>query len=47
MDPANYMSHNLLGQAYRAMGRHDDATRETEAAQKLQNANEPKLESVR
>jgi tetratricopeptide (TPR) repeat protein len=47
MDPANYMSHNLLGQAYRSMGRHDDATRETETAQKLQNANEPKLESVR
>jgi len=47
MDSANYMTHNLLGQAYRAMGRHDDAARETETAQKLQNANEPKLESVR
>ena len=46
LDPANYMSHSLLGQAYRSMGRNDEATRETEAAQKLQAANEPKLESV-
>ncbi len=47
MDPANYMTHNLLGQAYRAMGRHDDATRETATAQKLQTASEPKLDSLR
>jgi tetratricopeptide (TPR) repeat protein len=46
MDPANYMTHNLLGQAYRAMGRKDDASRETETAQKLQAATEPKLESL-
>jgi predicted Zn-dependent protease len=46
MDPANYMTHNLLGQAYRSMGRHDDATRETETAQKIQSASEPKLEAI-
>jgi predicted Zn-dependent protease len=46
MDPANYITHSLLGQAYRLMGRRDDATRETETAQKLQTASEPKIESV-
>jgi predicted Zn-dependent protease len=46
LDPANYMTHSLLGQAYRAMGRRDDATRETDTAQKLQSASEPKLESL-
>jgi predicted Zn-dependent protease len=38
MDPANYMTHSLLGQAYRAMGRSEDATREAATAQKLQTA---------
>ena len=47
MDPANYMTHSLLGQAYRTMGRTDDATRETATAQRLQTASEPKLESLR
>ncbi|MGA7159288.1 MAG: tetratricopeptide repeat protein [Acidobacteriaceae bacterium] len=42
MDPANYMTHSLLGQAYRLLGRHDDATRETETAERLQAASEPK-----
>ena len=45
MDPANFMTHSLLGQAYRAMGRQDDAMRETDVAQKLQTASEPKLHS--
>jgi predicted Zn-dependent protease len=45
MDPANFITHSLLGQAYRAMGRPDDATRETATAQKLQTASEPKLYS--
>ena len=45
MDPANYMTHSLLGQAYRAMGRQEDASRENAEAQKLQVATEPKLES--
>jgi predicted Zn-dependent protease len=45
MDPANYMTHSLLGQAYRAMGRREDAMRETDTAQKLQTASEPKLDT--
>lgn len=45
MDPANFITHSLLGQAYRAMGRPDDATRETATAQRLQTAAEPKLYS--
>ena len=44
MDPANYMSHSLLGQAYRALGRSEDASREIQMSQKIQAANEPKLE---
>lgn len=43
MDPQNYMAHSLLGQAYRAMGRVDEAKRETDTAQKLQADSEPKL----
>lgn len=46
MDPSNYMTHSLLGQAYRALGRSEDAARETDVAQKIQANNEPKLESV-
>jgi predicted Zn-dependent protease len=46
LDPANYMTHSLLGQAYRSMGRTEDAARETDAAQKLQAANEPKLDGI-
>ncbi len=47
MDNANYMTHNLLGQAYRAMGRSEDAKRETDLAQKLQVGTEPKIENAR
>jgi len=47
MDPANYMTHSLLGQAYRSMGRQEDASRENAEAQKLQGATEPKLESTK
>jgi predicted Zn-dependent protease len=39
MDPANYMTHSFLSQAYRLMGRMEDATREAAAAQKLQASN--------
>jgi predicted Zn-dependent protease len=46
MDPANYMSHSMLGQAYRTMGRTEDASRETATAQRLQTASEPKLENL-
>jgi len=46
MDPANYRTHSLLGQAYRALGRQEDASREVQTAQSLQAASEPKLENV-
>jgi predicted Zn-dependent protease len=46
MDSANYMAHTLLGQAYRAMGRKEDASRELATAQRLQTASEPKLENL-
>lgn len=35
MDPGNYMTHTLLGQAYRSLGRDDDASKEIEAASKI------------
>jgi predicted Zn-dependent protease len=47
MDPANYITHSLLGQAYRTLGRTDDASREIATAQRLQTASEPKLQSLR
>jgi predicted Zn-dependent protease len=46
MDPNNYMTHNLLGQAYRSLGRAEDASRETQISQKIQAASQPKLETV-
>jgi tetratricopeptide (TPR) repeat protein len=45
LDPSNYITHSLLGQAYRAMGRAEEASAETAIAQKLQAATEPRLES--
>jgi Tfp pilus assembly protein PilF len=45
MDPGNYMTHSLLGQAYRAMGRAEDASHETEMAEKLQSTGAPKLQT--
>src|SRR5882757_3846407 len=47
MDPGNYMTHSLLGQAYRSLGRPEDATRETQTAEKIQAASEPKLQNVK
>jgi len=46
MDPGNYMTHNLLGQAYRALGRREDASRELSVGERLQAAGEPKLENA-
>jgi tetratricopeptide (TPR) repeat protein len=45
MDPKNYMAHYLLGQAYRALGRTEDAAREYHAAEQIQTASEPHFES--
>ncbi|HET9086344.1 MAG TPA: tetratricopeptide repeat protein [Acidobacteriaceae bacterium] len=42
MDPSNYMTHALLGQAYRAVGRTEDASREFQIAEKIQAATAPK-----
>jgi tetratricopeptide (TPR) repeat protein len=38
MDPNNYMTHNLLGQAYRALGMTAEAENELQTSQKLQAA---------
>ncbi len=46
MDPANYMTHNLLAQTYRVLGRGSDAARELELTQKIQAADEPKLNNA-
>lgn len=46
MDPANHITHSLLAQAYRLMGRKEDALKESEIAQRLLGENEPKLETV-
>ncbi len=46
MDPANYMTHSLLGQAYRSMGRVDEARKEADASQRLQADAQPKLQSL-
>ncbi len=47
MDPGNYMTHFLLGQAYRTQGRKDDAAREFHTAGQLQSANPPKADEPR
>jgi predicted Zn-dependent protease len=45
LDPQNFRTHSLLGQAYRAMGRTQDASRETETAEKIQQASEPTIDT--
>ena len=47
MDPGNYMTHGLLSQAYRVLGKTADASREAETAEKLQSAADPRLETPR
>ncbi len=46
MDPGNYMTHALLGQALRALGQTEEAGRESRVAESLQDAAQPKLENV-
>jgi tetratricopeptide (TPR) repeat protein len=46
MDPGNYIIHYLLGQAYKEMGRADDAKREIDAVSKFQSASRTKLQPV-
>ena len=43
MDPGNYITHTLLGQAYRSMGRGPEASQEFQTASKIQAAGELKL----
>ena len=47
MDPGNYMTHTLLGQAYRSLGREEDAKKEIDAASKIHAASQLKLEPVK
>ena len=47
MDPNNAITHALLAQAYRQLGRPEDASRQNEMAQRLQSASQPRLENVR
>jgi tetratricopeptide (TPR) repeat protein len=41
MDPENYISHHLIGEAYRGLGRTADAERELKRAEELQSTKEP------
>src|SRR5436190_10715982 len=47
MDPNNYVSHHLLGEAYRGMGKAEAAERELKLAERLQSAQHPQLENIR
>ncbi|HVH87465.1 MAG TPA: tetratricopeptide repeat protein [Terriglobales bacterium] len=42
MDPSNYMSHHLMGEAYRGLGRNEEAERELRRSEELQAAQEAK-----
>jgi tetratricopeptide (TPR) repeat protein len=46
LDPSNYIAHFFLGQAYRALGQNEDATKEFQLVTKIQAAAAPKLESA-
>ena len=42
MDPSNYISHHLMGEAYRGLGRTADAERELKKSEELQSGEEAK-----
>lgn len=42
MDPSNYITHNLMGQAYKATGQVDQANREFKMVVDIQHKDEPK-----
>jgi tetratricopeptide (TPR) repeat protein len=46
MDPSNTMTHTLLSQTYRRLGREDDAKREIDLASKIHASTELKLQPV-
>ena len=47
MDPGNFMTHSLLGQAYRSLGRTEDALHETQLATRLQADSSPKIQTLK
>jgi Flp pilus assembly protein TadD len=44
MDPGNYITHTLLGQAYRGLGREEEAKKEIDAASRIHAESELKLQ---
>jgi tetratricopeptide (TPR) repeat protein len=44
MDPGNYMTHTLLGQAYHSLGREEDAKKEIDLASKIHAESQLKLQ---
>jgi tetratricopeptide (TPR) repeat protein len=46
MDPGNYITHTLLGQAYRGMGREEDAKRELDISSQIHASSQLKLQPV-
>jgi len=46
MDPGNYITHTLLGQAYRSLGREEDAKKQIEMASKIHADSQLKLQPV-
>jgi tetratricopeptide (TPR) repeat protein len=47
MDAGNFITHHLLGQAFRTLGKNDDAERELKLAEQLQSAQGSKLENLK
>ncbi|MGB8536772.1 MAG: tetratricopeptide repeat protein, partial [Acidobacteriaceae bacterium] len=46
MDPGNYITHTLLGQAYRSMGKEQEAKSELDAAAQIHASSQPKLQPI-
>jgi tetratricopeptide (TPR) repeat protein len=46
MDPSNYITHTLLGQAYRALGKEDESKRELDTASQIHASSQLKLQPV-
>jgi Flp pilus assembly protein TadD len=44
MDPGNYITHTLLGQAYRSLGREEEAKKEIDRASQIHAAEQLKLQ---
>jgi tetratricopeptide (TPR) repeat protein len=46
MDPQNYITHTLLGQAYRSLGKEDEAKKELDAASQIHASSQLKLQPM-